>query len=170
MELFFTDRRPAVAAGVVPGIDPADVRAVFERRVALDGIPVLLAEAMRQVEPLSSWFRHLASMGRSPKTMCKYAYVAVWLAEFLAQGGTDLVSATETDLSEYRALRTRDQLEPISKPTWEVEARRPSLYAWLTEQATVPSGSWPARPTSRRYRYCSNCIARFRPPTTQHST
>jgi hypothetical protein len=73
---------------VVPGIDPADVRALFERRVALDGIPVLLDEAMHPVEPLSSWFRHLASMGRSPKTMCKYAYIAVRLAEFLAQGGT----------------------------------------------------------------------------------
>jgi hypothetical protein len=38
MEVFFTDRRRAVAAGVVPGIDPADVTALFERRVALDGI------------------------------------------------------------------------------------------------------------------------------------
>jgi site-specific recombinase XerC len=93
---------------------------------------------MRPVESLSSWFRHLASMGRSPKTMCKYAYIAVRLAEFLAQGATDLVSATETDLLEYRALRTRKQLEPICKATWEVEATAiTGLYAWLAEQGHV---------------------------------
>jgi hypothetical protein len=108
VELFFTDRRRAVAAGVIPGIAPADVMALFARRLALDGTPVLLDEGMRPVEPLSSWFRHLALMGRSPKTMRKYAYVAVRLAGFLAQGGTDVVSATETDLLEFRALRTRE--------------------------------------------------------------
>ena len=74
MELLFTDRRHAIAAGVVPGIGPAEVTALFERRVALDGMPVLLDEAMRPVEPLSSWFRHLAVMGRSPEAMHKYAY------------------------------------------------------------------------------------------------
>lgn len=74
MELLFTDRRRAIAAGVVPGGGPAEVTALFERRVALDGTPVLLDEAMRPVEPLSSWFRHLAVMGRSPEAMHKYAY------------------------------------------------------------------------------------------------
>jgi len=124
MELFVTDRRRHVAAGWFLGIDPADVTASFERRAALDGIPVLLDEAMRPVEPLSSWFRHLASMGRSPKTMCKSAYIAV--------------PATETDLLEYRALRTRKQLEPICKATWEVEATAiTGLYAWLAEQGHV---------------------------------
>lgn len=38
--------------------------------------------------------------------MRKYAYLALRLSEFLAQADTDLVSATQTDLLEYRALRT----------------------------------------------------------------
>jgi hypothetical protein len=37
-------------------------------------MPVLLDEAMRPIEPLSSWFRNLAVMGRSPEAMHKYAY------------------------------------------------------------------------------------------------
>ena len=75
MEPFFTRRR-GVAAGVIPGIDPADATALFARRLALNGTPVLLDEAMRPVELLSSWFRHLALLGRSRKTMRKYAYIA----------------------------------------------------------------------------------------------
>lgn len=143
MELFFTDRRRVVASGAVPGIGAADLDELFERRLALDGTPVLLDEAMRPVEPLSSWFRHLGLMGRSPKTMRKYAYIAVRLSEFLAQCGTDLVTATEADLLEYRLLRTREQNEPIAKATWETEATAINgLYAWLTDQGYVAMRPW----------------------------
>jgi hypothetical protein len=41
MELFFTDRRGALAREGVPGIDSAEVHALFERRLVLDGMPVL---------------------------------------------------------------------------------------------------------------------------------
>jgi hypothetical protein len=141
--LFFTDRRRAVAAGVVPGIDPADVMALFARRVALDGTSVLLDAAMRPVEPLSSWFRYLALMGRSPKTMRKYAYIALRLAGFLAQGGTEGASGPETDLLEYRAWRTREQSEPVSKATWEAEATAINgLCVWLADQGRVAGRAW----------------------------
>jgi hypothetical protein len=85
-------------------------------------MPVLLDEAMRPVEPLSSWFRHLALAGRSPKTMRKYAYMVLRLSDFLAQRGSDLLSATEEDLLEYRLLRGQVQEVPIGKAIWEVEA------------------------------------------------
>ena len=143
MELFFTDRRCAIAAGPVPGIERADLAALFGRRLALDGMPILLDSAMRPVEPVSSWFRHLALMSRSAKTMRKYAYVALRLSEFLAQADTDLVSATETDLLEYRALRTREQPEPIAKTTWEAEATAINrLYAWLVAEGYVTARPW----------------------------
>lgn len=132
-----------MAVGVIPGIAAAEVSALFERRLALDGTPVLLDEAMRPVEPVSSWFRYLGLMGRSPKTLRKYAYIALRLSEFLAQGGTDVVSATETDLLEYRALRTREQGQPVSKATWEVEATAINgLYGWLAQQGYVDSRPW----------------------------
>jgi site-specific recombinase XerC len=145
MELFFTDRRGALARDGVPGIDSTEVHALFERRLVLDGMPVLLDRAMRPVEPLSSWFRHLALAGRSPKTMRKYAYMALRLLDFLGRRGADLASATETDLLEYRALRLRVQDQPVSGATWEVEATAINgLYAWLAEQGHVPARPWRA--------------------------
>ncbi|WP_410598071.1 tyrosine-type recombinase/integrase [Amycolatopsis sp. lyj-23] len=143
MELYFTNRRRALAVGEVPGIERAELSDLFGRRLALDGTPVLLDLGMRPVEPVSSWFRHLALMGRSVKTMRKYAYVALRLSEFLSQAGTDLMSATETDLLEYRALRTREQPEPIAKTTWEAEATAINrLYAWLVAEGYVAARPW----------------------------
>jgi integrase len=143
LELFFTDRRRAIAVGPVAGIDGAELVELFDRRLALDGMPILLDRRMCPVEPVSSWFRHLALMGRSAKTMRKYAYVALRLSEFLAQAGTDVVSATETGLLEYRALRTREQPEPIAKTTWEAEATAINrLYTWLVAEGYVSARPW----------------------------
>jgi hypothetical protein len=129
MELFFTDRRRAQAARVIPGIDPADVTALFARRVALDGMPVLRDKAMRPVEPLTTWFRHLALMGRSHKTMRKYAYIASRLASFLAHGGTDVVSATETEAWHGRP------------PVAARPAARPGIAARRTASSTDSRGA-----------------------------
>ncbi|MFI7681006.1 tyrosine-type recombinase/integrase [Actinophytocola sp. NPDC049390] len=127
----------------MPGIDGAELAELFGRRLALDGTPILLEREMCPVEPVSSWFRHLALMGRSAKTMRKYAYVALRLSEFLAQAGTDVVSATETDLLEYRALRTREQPEPVAKTTWEAEATAINrLYAWLVAEGYLLARPW----------------------------
>lgn len=143
MELFFTDRRRAIAVGSAPGIDGTELAELFDRRLALNGMPILLDRGMRPVEPVSSWFRHLALMDRSAKTMRKYAYVALRLSEFLAQAGTDVVSATETDLLEYRALRTREQPEPVTKTTWEAEATAINrLYAWLVAEGYLLARPW----------------------------
>jgi integrase len=150
VELFFSGRRAALAiADRIPGMEPAGVAALFERRLVPEGMPVLLDEAMRPVEPLSSWFRHLALAGRSPKTMRKYAYIALRLSDFLTQRGSDLLSATEEDLLEYRLLRGQIQEVPIGKATWETEATATNgLYGWLVQQGRVPARPW--RSTARR--------------------
>ncbi|MBA8931814.1 hypothetical protein BC739_009073 [Kutzneria viridogrisea] len=143
MELFFTDRSRVRAGTAVAGLEPDEVAGLFERRLVPDGMPILLDDAMRPVEPLSSWFRQLALAGRSPKTMRKYAYVGLRLQEFLAQRGLSFATATETDLLEYRLLRTRVQDQPVARSTWEVEATAINgLYGWLVDQQLVPARPW----------------------------
>lgn len=146
MELFFTDRSRVSARVTVAGLDPDDVAVLFQRCLATDGMPIVLDDAMRPVEPLSSWFRQLALAGRSPKTMRKYAYITLRLQEFLAQRGLDFATATEPDLLEYRLLRTRVQDQPVTRATWEVEATAINgLYGWLAEQQLVPAPPWRRR-------------------------
>ncbi|MFD7475978.1 hypothetical protein ACFV8Z_28445 [Streptomyces sp. NPDC059837] len=57
MRLFFTDRRKVWKVGYVAGVRPAELSELFERRRVPTGTPILLDEAMRPVEPPSSWFR-----------------------------------------------------------------------------------------------------------------
>lgn len=149
MELFFTGRSRVPVSDGVAGLDSCELAALLERRLVPEGMPVLLDEAMRPVEPLSSWFRHLALAGRSPKTMRKYAYIALRLSDFLAGRGSDLLSATEEDLLEYRLLRGQVQEVPVGKATWEAEATAINgLYGWLVGQGRVPARPW--RSTARR--------------------
>uniref|UniRef100_UPI003F496C9D site-specific integrase n=1 Tax=Amycolatopsis sp. CA-096443 TaxID=3239919 RepID=UPI003F496C9D len=112
----------------------------------MDGTPVLLDQRMCPVESVSAWFRHLALMGQSAKTMRKYAYVALRLSEFLAQTGTDVVSATETDLLEYRARGHRpgaprttrhphpSSLKPAERFLAMPETSRPRRHANLVRR------------------------------------
>ncbi|MFF7476842.1 hypothetical protein [Streptomyces sp. NPDC008092] len=51
------------------GVRPAELSELFERRRIPTGTPILLDEAMRPVEPLSSWFRMLGQQGLDAKTM-----------------------------------------------------------------------------------------------------
>ncbi|MFD7480996.1 hypothetical protein ACFV8Z_55505 [Streptomyces sp. NPDC059837] len=48
-----------------------------ERRRVPTGTPILLDEAMRPVEPLSSWFRVTGQQGLDAKTMRAYAYTVL---------------------------------------------------------------------------------------------
>ncbi|MBN6034051.1 hypothetical protein [Amycolatopsis sp. 195334CR] len=68
MELFFTARSRVPVNDRVVGLGWGELAALSGRRLVSEGMPVLLDEAMPPVETLSSWFRHLAVAGRSPKT------------------------------------------------------------------------------------------------------
>ncbi|MDE1674877.1 site-specific integrase [Nocardia gipuzkoensis] len=143
MELFFTGPARLPDGGTVAGISEPALARLLARRLVPDGMPVLLDSAMRPVEPLSSWFRHLALLGRSPKTMRKYAYIVLRLQDFLIGRGSDVVSASESDLLEYRLLRTQVQTTPVTRVTWEAEATAISgLYAWLASEQRVPARPW----------------------------
>jgi hypothetical protein len=56
VQLFFTDQRTVWKVGQVAGLSQAELSALFARRLVPSSTPVLLDEAMRPVEPVSSWF------------------------------------------------------------------------------------------------------------------
>ncbi|MEU1447151.1 site-specific integrase [Streptomyces mirabilis] len=139
MDLYFV-KRPLVErySDVLPE-GSAGAVSLLERRVIPDGMPVVLGPDMRPVEPLSSWFRYLAYLGRDPETMRSYAYVVLRLAEFLAWRGRDVLTATESDLLAYRRQRLEVQSVPIDPvTTWDREASTVNgLFGWLAEAGHV---------------------------------
>jgi len=54
--------------------------------------------SMRPVEPLCSWFRHLAYEDKDTKTLRDYAYIVRRFVHFLQARGRDVLAATESDL------------------------------------------------------------------------
>ena len=62
------------------------------------GTPVFLDEqTMRPVEPLCSWFRHLAYEDKDVKTLREYSYGTRRFVHFLESRGCGLLQATESD-------------------------------------------------------------------------
>ncbi|MET9079003.1 hypothetical protein ABZX95_44405 [Streptomyces sp. NPDC004232] len=132
MDLFFVKRPLVDRYG--DGLPGGTAVALLDRRVIPDGTPVVLGPDMRPAEPLCSWFRYLAYLGRDPETMRSYAYVVLRLAEYLASRGTDLLAAGEVDLLAYRRQRLDVQAVPIDPVTWDREAATVNgLFAWMTE-------------------------------------
>ncbi|MFG2630740.1 hypothetical protein [Streptomyces sp. NPDC048473] len=105
MRLFFTDTRRVRKVGEVAGLGYAELAELFERRPLPRSTPILLDEAMRPVEPVSSWFRSLALDRKDAKTMRSYACSVLMLLHFLLARGADLRSATESDIREFRLWR-----------------------------------------------------------------
>jgi site-specific recombinase XerD len=124
--------REHLAPGVV---DPAEVMRLLEFRAIPAGMPVFLDEStMRPVEPLCSWFRHLAYEDKDAKTLREYAYIVRRFVGFLESRGRGLLEAAESDFTAYRAMRTRLQDKPVGDATWGKEAQLLNqLYRWMVE-------------------------------------
>ncbi|MEV0712714.1 tyrosine-type recombinase/integrase [Nocardia aurea] len=107
----------------------------LEFRAVPAGMPVFLDEdTMWPVEPLCSWFRHLAYEDKDAKTLREYAYIVRRFVHFLDSRGHDLLTATESDFSAYRMWRTRLQDRPVGEAAWGKEAQLLNqLYRWLVE-------------------------------------
>ncbi|MCX4598099.1 hypothetical protein OG819_53975 [Streptomyces sp. NBC_01549] len=141
LDLYFV-KRPLVER-YAEGLPEASAGAVslVDRRVLPDGMPVVLGADMNPVEPLCSWFRHLAYLGRDPETMRSYAYVVLRLADYLAFRGRDLLSATEGDLVAYRRQRLELRAVPIGPETWDRESSTVNgLFAWLRKAGHLTHG------------------------------
>ncbi|MGW5401965.1 site-specific integrase [Streptomyces sp. NPDC003952] len=136
MDLFFVSRaRVQQRSAVFGGLGAEAVRRL-DYRALPDGLPLIVDAGLRPVEPVCTWFRHLAYMGRDPDgTLRPYAYIVLRLLEFLAERGRELGTATESDLVAYRRSRTELQEQPAGGATWDREASVIStLFAWLVEQ------------------------------------
>jgi hypothetical protein len=116
-------------------VGPAEVARLSRHRAIPAGMPVFLDESsMRPVEPLCSWFRHLAYEDKSAKTLREYAYIVRRFVAFLRARGRDLLAATESDLKAYQALRTEVQDTPVGDAAWGKEAQLINqLFRWLVE-------------------------------------
>ncbi len=111
------------------------VREILDHRALPDGLPMLVDAQMRPVEPVCSWFRHLAYALLEPETLRCYAYIARRLVVFLAERGSDVLSATEVDLIANRAAHTELQKQPVDDATWRREAAvLNALFSWLLDQ------------------------------------
>jgi integrase len=117
-------------------VGKAEVRRLLKYRAIPDGTPVFLDEvSMLPVEPLCSWFRHLAYDDKSAKTMREYAYIVRRFVGFVRSRGRDLTTVTESDVKAYHVLRTQVQDKPVGDAQWGKEAQLINqLYVWLVKQ------------------------------------
>lgn len=116
MHLRFIDRR-------LPASTAADelTRETYGAMSSLpDGMPLLLDDRWRPVEPWLTYFRVVGgTTGKS--TVRNYGYDAFRFASFLAARGTDVVQATAGDIVAYRESRLVDAEQPVSPATWQRE-------------------------------------------------
>jgi integrase len=119
----------------VRAVDAAAVVDMLENRAIPAGMPVFLDESsLLPVEPLCSWFRHLAYDDKDAKTMREYAYIVRRFVDFLHSRGQHLLDATESDMQAYRMTRTQTQDKPVGDATWAKEAvLLNQLFGWLVD-------------------------------------
>lgn len=119
------------------------VRDAYSRaRTLPDGMPVLLDERWRPLEPWLAYFRVVASStGRS--TVRDYAYDALRFASFLEDRGTDVVHASDQDIVAYREWRQGGNGSPVSAATWQrdVVVIR-GIYQLLVQTGQIRREPW----------------------------
>src|SRR5699024_6368298 len=138
MHLRFVDRRfPAEAAA------DALIGEVYSSARALpDGMPLLLDDRWRPLEPWLAYFRVVgAATGRS--TLRNYGYDALRFASFLDARETDVVHATAEDIVAYRESRLAKAERPVSPATWrrEVVVIR-GIYRMLIQTGVIQREPW----------------------------
>jgi hypothetical protein len=143
VRLYFANHRAVWRVGDVAGIDRSLLTGALDRYRLPAGTPVLLDEAMRPVEPVSSWFRSLALARRDAKSMRAYAYTVLMLLGFLLARGADLRSATEMDILQFRQWRRADAEDTVGGTTWDRDAAAiVSLYKHLVHVGYVRASPW----------------------------
>ena len=138
MHLRFVDRRfPAEAAA-----DDLIGEVYASARSLPDGMPLLLDDRWRPLEPWLSYFRVVgAATGTS--TLRNYGYDALRFASFLDARETDVVHATSEDIVAYRESRLAKAERPVSSATWrrEVVVIR-GIYRMLMQTGEIQREPW----------------------------
>ena len=138
MHLRFVDRRfPAEAAA-----DDLIGEVYASARSLPDGMPLLLDDRWRPLEPWLAYFRVVgAATGTS--TLRNYGYDALRFASFLDARETDVVHATSEDIVAYRESRLAKAERPVSSATWrrEVVVIR-GIYRMLMQTGEIQREPW----------------------------
>ncbi|MDG5807232.1 hypothetical protein P9869_32115 [Streptomyces ossamyceticus] len=104
-------------------ISAEKVAALLKRRGVLDGTPVYLDEETQlPVPPLCEFGRYLSTALLDETTLKDYGRVIGRLDDHLADLGSDVLSATESDLVSYRGHRTQWQKKPVGGSVWSRES------------------------------------------------
>ncbi|MEU1379492.1 hypothetical protein [Streptomyces albidoflavus] len=122
-------------------ISAADVVALLERRGVLDGTPVYLdEESQMPVPPLCEYGRYLSTALLDPSTLKEYGRVISRLDGHLVALGSDVLSATETDLVSFRGHRTQRQKKPVGGSVWSRESFvLADFYGFLVDRKILPN-------------------------------
>lgn len=138
MHLRFVNHHLAVPTDV-----DEHIRDVYSNSRSLpDGMPVMLDDRWRPVEPWQTYFRIIASStGRS--TARNYAYDALRFAGFLEERGTDVVHASAEDIVAYREWRVGGADRAVSPATWrrDVVVVR-GIYQLLLQTGQIRREPW----------------------------
>lgn len=138
MHLRFINHQLAVPTDV-----DEDTRNVYASSRSLpDGLPVLLDDRRRPVEPWQTYFRIIAG-STSTSTSRNYAYDALRFAGFLEERGTDVVHASADDIVAYREWRLGGGDRAVSPATWrrDVVVIR-GIYQLLVQTGQVRREPW----------------------------
>lgn len=138
MHLRFVDRRISTASTT----DELTRETYATMNSFPDGMPILLDDRWRPVEPWLTYFRVLgATAGKS--TMRNYGYDAYRFASYLDTRGTDVVHASAEDIQAYREWRLREISRPVSPATWQREGVViRGIYQLLKQMGALQREPW----------------------------
>ncbi|WP_454168046.1 tyrosine-type recombinase/integrase [Microbacterium lacticum] len=138
MHLRFVDHQLTAT----PDLDERTREAYSRGRSLPEGMPVLLDEHWRPVEPWLTYFRLVASSA-DRATLRAYAYDARRFASFLDGRRTDVIHASSDDIVAYRDWRLSGSEQPVAPATWqrEVVVIR-GIYQLLTQTGQIRREPW----------------------------
>ncbi|WP_439948069.1 hypothetical protein [Streptomyces sp. BBFR109] len=115
------------------------VAALLKRRGVLDGTPVYLDEETQMpVPPLCEFGGYLSTALLDRTTLKEYGRVIGRVDDHLVSLGSDVLSATESDLVSYRGHRTRWQKKPVGGAVWSRESFvLDDFYGFLVDRKVV---------------------------------
>ncbi|MET8211360.1 hypothetical protein ABZT51_36145 [Streptomyces sp. NPDC005373] len=139
MDLSFVQSGPLERFLDTDVISAKEVVALLERRGVLDGTPVFLDEETQMpVPPLCEFGRYLSTALLDETTLKDYGRVVHRLDGHLLSLGSDVLSASESDLVSYRDHRIRRQRQPIGAAAWSKESFvQDDLYGFLVRQGIL---------------------------------
>lgn len=138
MYLYFTNHRESGSTSFVA----REALSGISNPLLPDGLPVILDERWLPVEPWLSYFRAVgSSAGKS--TLRNYGYDAFRFAKFLDGRGTDVLNASNDDITAFRNWRLKESDNAVSHATWQRQVVVvKGIYDFLIQKGTLTKRPW----------------------------